>query len=166
MATRAQVLIPIGIAAVIIGVVGMLSLPKDIKLEQTEFPQGLVKIDDVIQNSGLRHLIRPNVIKKSNQKSGDTDRIKEFRGGILVAQSIKAPDKIKQNSYEYIFLDESLSFQDNESVERIILCLKELKNKNKTIFLVTHLKEIVNFADDIIEVTNGKVLLRSMKPRE
>jgi len=47
MATRAQVLIPIGIAAVIIGVVGILSLPKDIKLEQTEFPQGIIKIDDV-----------------------------------------------------------------------------------------------------------------------
>lgn len=48
MASRAQVLIPIGIAAVIIGVVGMLSLPKDVKLEQTEFPQGIVKIDDVM----------------------------------------------------------------------------------------------------------------------
>jgi uncharacterized membrane protein (UPF0127 family) len=48
VASRAQVLIPIGIAAVIIGVVGMLSLPKDVKLEQTEFPQGIVKIDDVM----------------------------------------------------------------------------------------------------------------------
>ncbi|MBM3903629.1 MAG: DUF192 domain-containing protein [Thaumarchaeota archaeon] len=47
MASRAQVLIPIGIAAVIIGVVGMLSMPKDVKLEQTEFPQGIVKIDNV-----------------------------------------------------------------------------------------------------------------------
>ena len=47
MASRAQVLIPIGIAAVIIGVVGMLSIPKDVKLEQTEFPSGIVKIDGV-----------------------------------------------------------------------------------------------------------------------
>ena len=47
MASRAQVLIPIGIAAVIIGVVGMLSIPKDVKLEQTEFPRGIIKIDDV-----------------------------------------------------------------------------------------------------------------------
>lgn len=46
MASRAQVLIPIGIAAVIIGVVGMLSIPKDVKLEQTEFPRGIIKIDD------------------------------------------------------------------------------------------------------------------------
>ena len=47
MATRAQVLIPIAIAAVIIGVVGMLSMPKDVKLEQSEFPMGIIKIDDV-----------------------------------------------------------------------------------------------------------------------
>lgn len=47
MATRAQVLIPIAIAAVIIGVVGMLSIPKDVKLEQAEFPMGVIKIDDV-----------------------------------------------------------------------------------------------------------------------
>ncbi len=47
MATRAQILIPIAIAAAIIGVVGMISMPKDIKLEQTEFPRGIIKIDDI-----------------------------------------------------------------------------------------------------------------------
>ena len=48
MASRTQVLIPIIIAAVIIGVAGMLSLPSDIKLEYVEFPRGTVKIDDVV----------------------------------------------------------------------------------------------------------------------
>ncbi len=48
MATRAQILIPIGIAALIIGIAGMLTIPKDIKLEQSEFPRGMVKIDDVV----------------------------------------------------------------------------------------------------------------------
>jgi uncharacterized protein len=47
VATRAQILIPIAIAAVIIGVVGMLSMPKDVKLEQAEFPMGVIKIDDI-----------------------------------------------------------------------------------------------------------------------
>jgi uncharacterized membrane protein (UPF0127 family) len=50
MATRAQILIPIGIAAVIIGIIGIMSIPKDAKLEQTEFPRGLVKIDGVTLN--------------------------------------------------------------------------------------------------------------------
>lgn len=48
MASRAQVLIPIGIAAVIVGIVGIMAIPKDVKLEQAEFPRGMVKIDDVL----------------------------------------------------------------------------------------------------------------------
>ena len=47
MTTRAQALIPISIAAVIIGVVGMLTLPSDSKLESVEFPRGTIKVDDV-----------------------------------------------------------------------------------------------------------------------
>ena len=47
MTTRAQALIPITIAAVIIGVVGMLSLPSESKLESVEFPVGTIKVDDV-----------------------------------------------------------------------------------------------------------------------
>ena len=48
MATRTQVLIPITIAAVIVGVAGILSIPSDVKLESVEFPRGTIKIDDVV----------------------------------------------------------------------------------------------------------------------
>lgn len=48
MATRAQILIPISAAAVIIGVVGILSIPSDSKLESVEFPQGTIKVDDTV----------------------------------------------------------------------------------------------------------------------
>ena len=48
MATRTQVLIPITIAAVIVGVAGILSIPSDVKLESVEFPRGMIKIDDVV----------------------------------------------------------------------------------------------------------------------
>ena len=47
MATRTQILIPISIAAVIIGVVGVMSIPSDSKLESVEFPRGTIKVDDV-----------------------------------------------------------------------------------------------------------------------
>ena len=47
MTTRAQALIPITIAAVIIGVIGMLTLPQDSKLESVEFPRGTILVDDV-----------------------------------------------------------------------------------------------------------------------
>ena len=48
MPTRTQVLIPIVVAAVIIGVAGMLTLPTDLKLESVEFPRGTIMIDDKI----------------------------------------------------------------------------------------------------------------------
>lgn len=47
MTTRAQALIPISIAAVIVGVVGLLTIPQDSKLESVEFPRGTIKVDDV-----------------------------------------------------------------------------------------------------------------------
>jgi len=47
MATRTQILVPIGVAVVIIGIVGLLSIPSDSKLESVEFPRGTIKIDDI-----------------------------------------------------------------------------------------------------------------------
>lgn len=46
MATRAQVLIPIAVAAVIIGVVGMLTIPPESKLAEVKFPNGIIKLGD------------------------------------------------------------------------------------------------------------------------
>ncbi len=47
MTTRGQVLIPISIAAVIIGIVGLSTMPSEIKLESVEFPMGTIKVDDI-----------------------------------------------------------------------------------------------------------------------
>ena len=48
MTTRIQVLVPITIAAIIVGIAGIMSLPSDVKLESVEFPRGIVKIDGVV----------------------------------------------------------------------------------------------------------------------
>ena len=48
MPSRAQVLIPITVAAAIIGIAGMLTIPTDVKLESVEFPRGTIKLDDKI----------------------------------------------------------------------------------------------------------------------
>lgn len=48
MTTRNQALIPIAVAAVIIGIVGVLSIPSDSKLESVEFPRGTIKVDDKV----------------------------------------------------------------------------------------------------------------------
>ena len=47
MTTRAQALIPISIAAVIIGVMGLMTLPSESKLESVEFPRGTIMVDDI-----------------------------------------------------------------------------------------------------------------------
>ncbi len=47
MTTRTQALVPIFIAAVIIGVAGLMSIPSESKLESVEFPRGTIMIDDV-----------------------------------------------------------------------------------------------------------------------
>ncbi|SHO47472.1 conserved exported hypothetical protein [Nitrosotalea sinensis] len=48
VATRAQVLIPIAIAAVIIGIVGIITIPADSKLAEVKFPRGTIKLDGKI----------------------------------------------------------------------------------------------------------------------
>ena len=48
MTTRTQALVPIAVAAVIIGIVGVLSIPSDSKLESVEFPRGTIKVDDTV----------------------------------------------------------------------------------------------------------------------
>ena len=46
MATRAQVLVPIAAAAVIIGIIGVLTIPADSKLAEVKFPRGTIKLDN------------------------------------------------------------------------------------------------------------------------
>ena len=48
MPSRTQVLIPITVAAMIIGIAGMLTIPTDVKLESVEFPRGTIKLGDQI----------------------------------------------------------------------------------------------------------------------
>ena len=49
MPTRLQVLIPITIAAIIVGVAGIVSLPSEITIDaNSEFPMGVVQLDDEI----------------------------------------------------------------------------------------------------------------------
>ena len=47
MTTRTQALVPIFIAAVVVGIAGLVSIPSESKLESVEFPIGIIMIDDV-----------------------------------------------------------------------------------------------------------------------
>lgn len=64
------------------------------------------RLDPIIESAGITHLIRPNVIRKRNQRTGDTSTGKEFAGGQLIMQGTKNADKMRQFSVKYIFADD------------------------------------------------------------
>lgn len=64
------------------------------------------KIDQMIDSCGLRPLIRPNVLRKKNQRTGDTNKSKEFPGGALIAGSASNHKLLRQRSVRYGFFDD------------------------------------------------------------
>lgn len=64
------------------------------------------KIDQMIDSCGLRPLIRPNALRKKNQRTGDTNLSKEFPGGSLIGGSADNHATIRQTSVKYGFNDD------------------------------------------------------------
>ncbi|NCX55613.1 MAG: hypothetical protein EBW87_00220 [Burkholderiaceae bacterium] len=77
----------------------------------------VLKIDQMIQSCGIQHLIRPNTVKKKNQRTGDTAQMKEFSGGYLVAGSANNHKLLRQRSVKFGFIDdfEAVKSQSKES---------------------------------------------------
>ncbi|MGB0881865.1 MAG: terminase gpA endonuclease subunit [Vicingaceae bacterium] len=64
------------------------------------------KIDNMIDQCGLRDMIRPNVLRKKNQRTGDTNKSKEFPGGSLTAGAAGNHKLLRQRSVRYGFIDD------------------------------------------------------------
>ncbi len=64
------------------------------------------RIDAMIDTCGLRSMIRPNVLRTRNSRSGDTNKSKEFPGGYLVAGSASNEKLLRQRSMRYGFVDD------------------------------------------------------------
>lgn len=64
------------------------------------------KIDQMIDSCGLRHLIRPSVLRAKNMRTGDTNKSKEFPGGSLVSGSAGNHKLLRQRSVRYGFIDD------------------------------------------------------------
>jgi phage terminase large subunit GpA-like protein len=64
------------------------------------------KIDQMIDSCGLRPLIKPNTLRKRNQRTGDTNKSKEFPGGSLVSGSAGNHKLLRQRSVRYGFIDD------------------------------------------------------------
>lgn len=65
-----------------------------------------VKIDQMIDNAGLRHLIRPSVVRAKNTRSGDTDKLKEFSGGSLWGGSVTNHNLLRQYDVMVMIVDD------------------------------------------------------------
>lgn len=66
----------------------------------------MIKIDHMIDNTGLRDLIIPSVLRKRNSRSGDTDKSKEFAGGHLKAGSVTNHNLLRQHDVMTMLVDD------------------------------------------------------------
>lgn len=64
------------------------------------------KIDQMIDSCGLRTLIKPNVLRKKNMRTGDTNKSKEFPGGSLVSGGAGNHKLLRQRSVRFGFIDD------------------------------------------------------------
>ncbi|HMI01619.1 MAG TPA: terminase gpA endonuclease subunit [Pedobacter sp.] len=82
---------------------GILFTAADIQLASKTIEE---RLDPVIRSSNLDHLIRPNVIKKTNNRTGDTSKKKEFAGGTLTALGTNSANSFRMFSAKYILADD------------------------------------------------------------
>lgn len=68
--------------------------------------EAIGRIDQAIQTCGLRDLIRPNIIKRKNQRTGDTSTRKEFAGGSLVSGSASNHKMLRFRSTKFGFVND------------------------------------------------------------
>jgi len=66
----------------------------------------IVKIDQMIDNCGLRKLIKPNVLRAKNSRTGDTNKSKEFSGGDLKAGSVTNHNLLRQHDVMIMIVDD------------------------------------------------------------
>jgi len=68
--------------------------------------KAVLKIDYMIDNTGIRYLIKPSVIKSRNNRTGDTATDKEFRGGDFKSGSITNHNLLRQNDVMILIADD------------------------------------------------------------
>jgi len=69
-------------------------------------PEAMGKLDTLIDNAGLRKLIRPTAMRRRNNKTGDTNNKKEFGQGYIIVASANNHKVIRQRDLMYGFFDD------------------------------------------------------------
>lgn len=109
--------------------------------------------------SGVPQSEREDRAKKILSDLGLEDKIKnkphELSGGQQQRVSI---GRALMNGGEIILADEPTGALDSHSGEMVMGIIKELHEKGHTIILVTHDKNIANYANRIIEIKDGEII--------
>jgi len=66
----------------------------------------MVKIDQMIDNCGLRNMIVPSTLRKKNTRTGDTNKSKEFPGGNLKSGSVTNHNLLRQHDVMIMIVDD------------------------------------------------------------
>lgn len=64
------------------------------------------RLDTILRESRLDHLIRPHAVKKANQRTGDTAASKEYSGGTLTALGTGSANSFRYYSAKKGFVDD------------------------------------------------------------
>lgn len=97
----------------------------------------MLKIDTMIDNCGIRHMIVPNVMRKKNSRSGDTNKGKEFSGGDLKSGSVTNHNLLRQHDVMIMIVDD---YDAAPSSSRHAGATRELVQKRTSAF--AHKKKI------------------------
>ena len=76
-----------------------------------------LRIDKMLESSGLQDKIFSQTKKLNNRKTGDTKQKKEFPGGYLVAVGPNSPAKLRSLSIKYLFFDELDAYPISTGIE-------------------------------------------------
>jgi phage terminase large subunit GpA-like protein len=94
------------------------------------------KVDNMIDNTGIRSLIRSSANRAKNNKSGDKDRLKEFPGGYLMLGPTNHKT-LRQVSMRYGFIDdfESMKGATKESGGTVPMIMQRFNTYAQTMKL-------------------------------
>jgi len=123
--------------------------------------EGLIKeamadIDEMLDSTGLRKLIKPSAMRAKASQSGDTDTVKQFPGGYFKISSASNPKIWRQANYKIGLIDDYEAVKGSTKIAGNIRDLIEKRftaySKTKKIFYVSS-PELAT-GSNILEVYN------------
>lgn len=93
-----------------------------------------VKIDNLIDNSGLRSKIVAETDNKNSRRTGDTATLLEFPGGSLNFASANNPKQLRSFPIKYLFLDELDGYPDEIKGEGFPVSIAVERTGSYTLF--------------------------------